>query len=193
MKNILVTIALLSIINVNAQTDSIQFKKYQLNTGLTISPQMLFIGALDIGLYANVESHPFNNPIAVLAGLDIRNKFVQLDIDGLYTKNLKTHYSANFIGSFGLGYSFISKKRRRNSFYITGTPYYFTFKESVKTNFIDRTSSSNSFNFNLGITWTNTKKTKRGKEIQTQFYFPFYGSHFLDEIRIMNFKIGITI
>lgn len=184
--------------NVKAQdkADNTSLEKGQWNYGLTVSPQMLFIGGLDMGGYINYEYSLPNNSTSFIVGTDIRNKWVQANISnsGLDTKSLKTHYSVNVITYGGVGYSVYSKnKQKRNSLYITGTPYFFSFKESVSTSHIENTVKENSLNFNAGILWTNSKTTKKGRITNTQFYIPILGGHLLDELRVMNFKIGFSI
>ena len=193
---LLVLLATLIPSQVQAQSErSSDYPRLQWNNGLTVSPQMLFVGALDVGVFSNVEIHPFGNPVALLGGVDLRNKILQLDMSnsGLDTKSLKTHYSANLIAYAGAGYSFLSKKGELNSFYLTAAPYFFAFKETVDTPYINNTTKNSSLNFNAGLTWTSSKKTKRGRTLSTQLYFPLVGKHILDELRIMNLKVGLSI
>ncbi len=189
---------ILSILKLNAQQkpDSVLLKSTQWNYGLTISPQMLFVGGLDLGVYANVEHQLSANPVSFMLGMDIRNKWYQADVSnsGLDTRSLRTNYSVNVIAYGGVGYAFNSKKKQeRNSFYLMGTPYFFTFKETVNAAYIQNTSKSSSLNFNAGLLWSNSTVTKKGKIINVQFYIPILAKNLLDELRIMNIKFGLTL
>jgi len=182
--------------NVNAQEQKVDsLPKYTWNNGISISPQMLFVGAWDIGVYSNLEYRPFGNSFTTLVGVDVRNKWLQLNVSnsGLDTRSLRSIYSINILTYTGLGFTLPTKKKETNSIYLTATPYFFTFKDKVETPFINNTVSNSSFNFNAGLTWISTKITKKGRRINTQFYIPLLGSHFLDELRTMSLKIGISI
>lgn len=156
---------------------------------------MLFLGALDAGAFSNIEYRPFGNSFTTLVGVDIRNKWLHLNVSssGLDTRSLRSIYSIHVLTYAGLGYTLPSKSKEINSFYLTATPYFFTFKDKVETPFINNTAGNSSFNFNAGLTWTNSKVTKNGRRINTQFYLPIFGSHFLDELRTMSFRVGISI
>ncbi len=178
------------------KSDSVVLKNTQWSYGLTISPQMLFVGGLDLGVYTSVEHQLSPKPVSFILGLDIRNKWFQTNVSnsGLDTRSLKTNYSINVIGYGGVGYTFRSKnKHELNSFYLTGTPYIFTFKETVNTAYIQNTSKNSSLNFHVVLLWSNSTVTKKGKIFNTQFYIPLIAKSFSDELRIMNIKFGLTI
>lgn len=198
MRSVLIIIVCsITVINLNAQEQQVDSlsKKYFWNNGISLSPQMLFVGALDVGVYSNFEYHPFGNSLATLVGIDIRNKWLQLNISnsGLDTKSIRSIYSINILTYAGIGFTLPTKKKETNSFYLTANPYLFMFKEKVETPFINNTVGNNSFNFNTGLTWTNNRVTKKGKRINTQFYIPIFGGHFLDELRTASLRIGISI
>ncbi|MEM1220729.1 MAG: hypothetical protein AAGH79_17545 [Bacteroidota bacterium] len=176
-----------------AQEVSLAYPEFQWNAGITVSPQMLFVGALDLGAFLNIETSPVDNPFTILAGIDLRNKWVQLPLNnqGLDTRSIQSNFGVHLISYAGLGYSLLRAKNR-NSFYLTATPYYFGFKETVNTPFLNNAVERGSVSFNAGITWTNTEVTKKGRVRTTQFYLPLAGSHILDELRVMNLKFGWT-
>jgi hypothetical protein len=178
-----------------AQSDSLQNQKIALNAGLTLGPQMLFLGALDAGLFCNLEANPFNKRLAFAAGFDLRNKWFHIPAgnEGFDTHSLKSSYNIIGISYLGIGASFYSKSGEKNSFYITGTPYLFAYKESVNADYLSNTVQRNIFGFNAGITWASSKINKHGRQITTQFYIPILSRHFLDDMRYMNLKLGIQL
>ena len=178
-----------------AQPDSLQNQKIALNAGITLGPQMLFIGALDAGIFCNLEANPFNKRLAFLAGADLRNKWFHIPLgnEGLDTHSLKSTYNIIGMGYLGAGISFYSKSGEKNSLYFTGTPYMFAYKESVNADYLANTVQRTVFGFNAGITWSSTKINKNGRQITTQFYVPVFTRHFLDDMRYMNLKIGIQL
>lgn len=165
------------------------------NAGLAISPQILFVGGLDLGAFTNLEYRPFGNAFTTLVGAEVRNKWLHLNVSnsGLATRSLSTAYSISAQTHFGLGYTLPTKQEEVNAFYLTATPYLFSFKETAETAFINNTAGNTSLNFNVGITWSNTKTTKSGRTMNFQFYLPILGSAFLDELRTMSFRIGLSL
>lgn len=188
----LVTIGSLSAQSIGKDS---QTNKLHWNHGFTLSPQMLFVGGLDLGVFSNIEYKPFSNAISTLVGVDIRNKWIQLDLSnsGLDTRSMKSHYNLHLLTYAGLGVTLPTQKKEKNSLYITITPYLFAFKESAETDFINNTVNHRSINLNAGITWINSKRTKKGRTLTSQFYLPIIGTHFLDELRTMNLKVGLSI
>lgn len=178
-----------------AQPDSLQNQKIALTAGITLGPQMLFIGALDAGLFCNLEANPINKRLAFMAGVDLRNKWFHIPVgnEGLDTHSLKSSYNLIGMSYLGIGASFYSKSGEKNSFYLTGTPYLFAYKESVAADYLNNTVQRSLFGFNAGLTWSSTKINKRERQITTQFYIPVFSRHFLDEMRYMNLKIGIQL
>lgn len=165
------------------------------NVGLALSPQILFVGGVDLGLFTNLEYRPFGNAFTTLIGAEIRNKWLHLNVSnsGLDTRSLSTAYSISANTHFGIGCTLPTKKEEINAFYLTATPYLFSFRETVETAYINNTASNSSYNVNVGITWSNTKTTKSGRTMNFQFYLPMLGSAFLDELRTMSFRIGLSL
>jgi hypothetical protein len=178
-----------------AQPDSLQNQKIALSAGITLGPQMLFIGGLDVGIFCNLEANPFNKRLAFLAGADLRNKWFHIPLgnEGLDTHSLKSTYNIIGMSYLGAGVSFYSKSGEKNSLYLTGTPYMFAYKESVNADYLTNTVQRTVLGFNAGITWSSTKINKNGRQITTQFYVPVFSRHFLDDMRYMNLKIGIPL
>ncbi len=174
--------------------DELSYKKYNINAGASIGPQMLFVGALDMGVYANVEYHPFSK-FSFIGGGEIRNRWITLNIvENAGTSDLKTHYSIIGAAYLGAGYTHRKGNDKRNSFYLTANPYLFNYKESVSNSYFENTVSRNSEGLDFGIIWSSTQKTKKGRKINTQLYIPVvFGIDILDHLRFMSFRIGFEI
>ena len=112
-----------SLVISSAQELNLNYPEFQWNAGLTISPQMLFEGGLDLGGFLNIETSPIDNPFTIFAGIDLRNKWVQLPLSnqGLDTRSIQSNFGVHLISYAGLGYSLVRAKKR-NTFYLTATP-----------------------------------------------------------------------
>lgn len=174
--------------------DEISYKTFNINAGASIGPQMLFVGALDMGIYTNVEYHPFSN-FSFIGGGDIRNRWITLSIvENAGTSDLKTHYSIIGAAYLGAGYTYRKGSEKRNSFYIAANPYLFNYKESVSNSYFNNTIFRNTDGIDFGIIWSSTQITKKGRRINTQLYVPVvFGIDILDHLRFMSFRIGLEI
>ena len=195
MKKLFLLLLLLWQYNIFAQSDSLQNELFQLNAGLSINPQQLFIGSLDMGVGASIESQPANNYLSVLVAADFRNRWFTVPIaENAGTKGLKTHYALTGLGSAGIGICFFDKTfRKKNAFYFIVAPRFYLYKETVDNEYFENTVSRNTTGVNYGLTWSNTVISKKGKRIHTQFYLPLFGGHFLDEMKYMNLRIGLQL
>ncbi len=195
MKKLLFLLLLLWHCNIYAQNDSLQHEHLQISAGLSINPQQLFIGSLDMGVGASIESQPANNYLSVLLAMDLRNRWFTVPIaENAGTKGLKTHYALSGLGSAGIGICFFDKTfRKKNAFYFTAAPRFYLYKETVDNEYFTNTVARNTTGVNYGLTWSNTVISKNGRKIHTQFYLPLFGGHFLDEMKYMNLRIGLQL
>lgn len=175
-------------------SNELNYKLYNINAGASIGPQMLFVGALDMGVYANMEYHPFSM-FSLIGGGDIRNRWITLSIvANAGTSDLKTHYSIIGAAYFGVGYTHRKDNDKRNSFYLAANPYLFNYKESVSNSYFENSVTRKTDGLSLGIVWSSTQTTKKGRRINTQLYVPVvFSIDIFDHLRFMSFRIGFEL
>lgn len=177
-----------------SQKDSILRKNVLINVGISISPQLIFLAALDAGPFINLEFHPFkSHAFSFYAGLEVRNKWFHLPIQspGFNGNNLRTFFSANILLPLGAGYSFYKRGAPvLNSFFVVASPVYFAYKERVANEHFTNTVSNQSTYMIYGILWSNSKLNKKGRRVNSQFFIPVFSRHILENLRNMTLKFG---